>query len=70
MKRTRIAGGKGRSSSITTNKNMRGHLKRGGNREGGIERGGGGGEEMWWCVREEGKKWKGEKKVVGRGEET
>ena len=41
LKRTRIAGGKGRSSSITTNKNMRGHLKRGGNREGG-----------WWGRRD------------------
>ena len=39
-------------------------------REGGMERGGGGGEEIRWCVGEEGKKWEGEKKVVGTGEET
>ena len=66
LKRAGIARGKGRSSRITMNKNLRGSLKRGGNKE----RGGGGGEEIWCCVGEEGKKLEGEKKVVGRGEET
>ena len=65
LKRAGIARGKGRGSGITPDKNMRGCLKRGGNGERGWRR-----EEIWWCAGEEGKKWEGEKKVVGRGEET
>ena len=58
MKRTRIAGGKGRSSSITTNKNMRGHLKRVGN-----------GERWWWRGRDMVLCGRGREKV-GRGEKS
>ena len=41
LKRTGIAGSKGRSSRITANKDMRGCLKRGGN-----------GERRWWRGRD------------------
>ena len=65
LKRTGIARGKGRGSGITPDKNMRGCLKEGGNGERGWRRGG----DMMVCRRGR-EKWEGEKKVVGRGEET
>ena len=67
LKRAGIARGKGRGSGITSDKNMRGCLKRGGNGERGWRRGR---EKEGKRKGEEGKKWEGEKKVVGRGEET